>query len=78
MAKKKMQFEEALEKLEEIVNTLENEEVSLEKSIALYKEGMAVSAICQEKLALAKGEITQLQKENGVLIQKPFALEEEI
>ena len=78
MAKKKMQFEEALEKLEEIVTTLENEEVSLEKSISLYKEGVAVSAICQEKLVLAKGEITLLQKEYGSFTEEPFALEEEV
>jgi len=78
MANKKMQFEEALEKLEEIVNMLENEQVSLEKSIALYKEGVAVSAICQEKLALAKGEISILQKEEGGFTEQSFALEEEV
>jgi len=65
-------------KIENIVETLENEEVSLEKSIALYKEGLTLSSVCQEKLAQAEAEITLLQRElSGDFKETNFALEEE-
>ena len=38
-----MTFEEKLEKLEEIVNKLENEKLNLESSIALYQEAKILS-----------------------------------
>lgn len=38
-----MTFEEKLEKLEEIVNKLENEKLNLESSIALYQEAKRLS-----------------------------------
>ncbi|NLK38348.1 MAG: exodeoxyribonuclease VII small subunit [Epulopiscium sp.] len=78
MAKKKLKFEEALQRMEEIVEILENEEVPLEDSIALYKEGLSLSAICQEILAVAEGEIVQLQKEaGGIFSEVPFIPKEE-
>lgn len=72
-------FEEALERMEEIVITLENEEVSLERSIALYKEGLKLSAVCQEKLAAAEGEIVLLTQNGlGQLEETPFQAEEDL
>ena len=41
MAKKKWTFEQAMEKLEQIVEQLETQEVSLEESVQLYKIGRA-------------------------------------
>ncbi len=77
MAKKKMTFEQALEKLEEIVQTLETEEVSLEKSIGLYKEGMTLAAFCKEKLTTAESEVLLLQQDmEGKIEQSPFLPEE--
>lgn len=77
MAKKKMTFEQALEKLEEIVQTLETEEVSLEKSIGLYKEGMTLAAFCKEKLTTAESEVLLLQQDmEGKIKQSPFLPEE--
>ena len=43
MARKKKTYEEAAERLEEIVEKLENSDVSLEESINLYKEGMELT-----------------------------------
>ncbi len=78
MAKKKLSFEEALQRMEQIVEILENEEVTLERSIALYKEGLTLSALCQESLTIAEGEIIQLQKEtSGTFVESPFAPKEE-
>ena len=76
MAKKKMTFEEAMARLEEIADALEQEEASLETAVASYKEGLRLSAFCRETLAAAEGEIVLLQKEAGVWQETPFQEEE--
>lgn len=55
--KKGIKFEEALKKLAEINEKLESDEISLEESLALYKEGMELTKLCQQKLDEAKQEI---------------------
>lgn len=77
MAKKKLTFEQSMERLEEIVETLEQEEVSLDEAVAFYKEGLALSAFCKEKLAVAEGDILLLRKEAGLWQEEPFQTEEQ-
>ena len=48
MARKKQTFDEAMERLEEIVEQLEQEEVSLETAVSLYKEGLSLQAEVEE------------------------------
>lgn len=63
--KERLNFEEALARLEEIVSELETEDISLEKSIELYEEGIKLSKICTEKLEEAELRIEKVQeKEN--------------
>ena len=47
---KELTYEQAISRLEEIVNQLENNEVSLEKSISLFQEGIELSKLCDSKL----------------------------
>lgn len=79
MAKKNISFEEALSKIENIVYDLENNDIPLEKSIQLYKQGMELSIICREKLNGMEEEVKILQKDiNGRFSQKTFeAVKEE-
>ncbi len=79
MAKKNISFEEALSKIENIVYDLENNDIPLEKSIQLYKQGMELSLICREKLNGMEEEVKILQKDiNGRFSQKTFeAVKEE-
>ncbi|WP_313525978.1 exodeoxyribonuclease VII small subunit [Anaerotignum sp.] len=77
MAKKKLTFEESMERLEEIVEKLEQEEVSLDEAVAFYKEGLTLSAFCKEKLAVAEGDILLLRKEAGLWQEEPFQTEEQ-
>lgn len=79
MAKKNISFEEALSKIENIVYDLENNDIPLEKSIQLYKQGMELSLICREKLNGMEEEVKLLQKDiNGRFSQKTFeAVKEE-
>ena len=76
MAKKKITFEDAMTRLEEIVERLETEEVPLEEALKLYQEGLSLSAICKEKLAAAEGSIVLLRKEAGIWEETPFVEEE--
>ena len=50
MAKKKPSFEEALQRLKEITETLERGDVTLEESIKLFGEGTELSKLCYETL----------------------------
>ena len=71
-------FEEALKKLEGIVETMESGELPLEALLARYEEGMRLLKICQEKLAEAELKIQQLEKNAaGEMKLKPFESEVE-
>ncbi|MEA4816478.1 MAG: exodeoxyribonuclease VII small subunit [Lachnospiraceae bacterium] len=73
MAKKKLDFEYAISRMEEIVKKLEDEDLSLDKSIEYYKEGMTLAAFCKEKLENAKSEILMLKENiNGEAQLEPF------
>ena len=59
-------FEEALQKLEEIVSRLENGDITLEESINIFKEGVELTKFCKEKLNAAETQLKKLVKdENG-------------
>ena len=55
-------FEEALKKLEAIVEAMESDELPLETLLARYEEGTRLAVACQEKLAEAELKIQQLEK----------------
>ena len=59
--RKVMKFEEALAKLSEINEKLSAEDVSLEDSVKLFKEGVELTKFCQKKLDEAKQEIEQIE-----------------
>ena len=71
MAKKT--FEDSLQKLDEIVDSLENEELSLEDSVKKFEEGMKLSRFCAEKLDEAEKKITILKEDlSGNIKEEPF------
>jgi exodeoxyribonuclease VII small subunit len=53
-------FESALKELESIVAKLEQGEVDLEDSIALYERGQALKAHCEKKLTSAEGRLQKI------------------
>ncbi len=68
-----MKFETALNRLNEIVETVENGEASLEETLALYKEGLKLSKTCETILMKYEKEITVLQKEtDGLFTEAAF------
>ncbi len=58
--KERFEFEQALERLSEVLKELESEDVPLEKAIALYEEGMKLSKMCSKKLEEAELRIEQV------------------
>lgn len=63
--KERPSFEEALEKLEAIVEKLSNQEITLEKSVELYEEGLRLSKICSETLENAALRIEQIDQSSN-------------
>ena len=58
--KKELKFEEAMKRLAEINSKLESDDISLDESIELFKEGVELSKQCQTRLEEAKQEIEQV------------------
>lgn len=63
--KERPTFEEALEKLEWIVNQLGEQSITLEKSVELYEEGLSLSKLCTETLENATLKIEQIDQLNN-------------
>jgi len=57
-----LSFEAALKELEAIVSRLEQGEVDLEDSIALYERGQALKAHCEAKLSAAEARLEKVIK----------------
>ncbi|MDQ0299576.1 exodeoxyribonuclease VII small subunit [Salibacterium salarium] len=68
-------FEAAMEKLENIVEKLEEGEVPLEKAITMYQEGMNLSNTCHEKLRRVEEQMDRVVEEDGEI--KPLLSEED-
>jgi exodeoxyribonuclease VII small subunit len=66
-------FEAALDRLEEIVRTLEAGEMPLEKALEVFEEGVRLSRLCHGKLRQAERRIEiLLQGEDGEIKPGPF------
>lgn len=68
-----IQFEEALTRLEAVVNRLESGELPLEESLRLFEEGVHLTKVCTNRLEDAERRITILLKnERGEIAEAPF------
>ena len=66
-------FEEAMERLENIVEGLEKGDLSLEESLKIFEEGMKLVSFCSRKLDEAEQKVTMLIKDqSGKYSQQPF------
>lgn len=60
MAEKKLSFEQAMSRLEEIVTALERGEAPLEESLSLFEEGSKLLRQCTVMLDNAEQKVTKL------------------
>lgn len=73
-----VKFEEALKKLEKIVEDLEKGELSLDEALKKYQEGVELSRLCSVRLESAKKKIdTLIKNKKGEFELKPFEPEED-
>ena len=57
MPEKKIYFKKNMDRLEEIVNTISSQTLSLEESLKLYEEGKYIIKVLSEELKLAEEKV---------------------
>ena len=73
-----MTFEKALARLEEIVRTMESGAAQLDKSLALFEEGVSLVKFCTSELDNAEQKVKMIQKTgNGEFTETSFVKTEE-
>ncbi|MDX1386370.1 MAG: exodeoxyribonuclease VII small subunit [bacterium] len=65
-------FEKSLEKLESIVEKLEEPDLSLDKSLKLFEDGIKQARHCEKKLTEAEGKVEKLIQDNDLLKKEPL------
>ncbi len=67
-------FEDRLERLEQIVQTIEKGELSLEESLKLFQEGTSIAAQCGKLLDEAELKVTKvLADRQGQPVEEAFS-----
>jgi exodeoxyribonuclease VII small subunit len=61
---KEMKYEDALKKLNDIMEKLESGEIALDKTFEMYEEGLKLIEFCRLQLTEAEGKILKITK-NG-------------
>ena len=74
---KEKKFEEALERLEEIVKKMEEGNMTLEEPLEAFEEGVRLSRFCSKKLDEAERKVEILLKDDEGVDIKPFTGGEE-
>ena len=74
MARKKaaLDFEQSLTELQTLVERLENGELSLEDSLAVFEQGISLTRDCQAALTQAEQKVQILLERDGELQAAPF------
>jgi len=68
----RLPFEAALERLEDLVDRLEDGELELEESLEVFEQGVALSKQCATKLEAAEQRVEQLVRSGGAWLARPF------
>ena len=66
----KQPFEKTLSDLQAIIEELESENLSLDKMVHLFEDGMKLMKICRTQLDEVENRITTLVKENDEFSEK--------
>ena len=76
--KKEISFEDALERLNEIVKALEHSDAPLDDSLKLFEEGVALVKQCNDQIDQAEAKIKQLvRSSDGTLEEQDFAVKDD-
>ncbi|MCI9469020.1 MAG: exodeoxyribonuclease VII small subunit [Oscillospiraceae bacterium] len=73
MMAKKMTYEQSVQRLDEIVRSMEKGDAPLEEALKLFEEGSALIAACGKMLDEAEQKVVKLKKgPDGEPIELPF------
>ena len=76
MSQKKHTFEENMQRLEEIVRTMEQGDLALEASLKLFQEGTELVRECTEQLDMAQLQVKKLTaKPDGTPVEEDLDAE---
>ena len=71
-------FEEAMARLETLVQGMESDQVPLDDLIKNYEEGTALYQVCEKRLDEAQGRIERIRKKrDGTVELEPFGSDDE-
>ena len=65
MTNKNQSFEDKMKRIDEIVVKLDNDDITLEESLNLYKEGVTLTKECDDILKNAQLNIEELTKDDS-------------
>lgn len=72
-----LSFEEALQKLEGLVDRLERGDLPLEEALLAFEQGVALTRRCAGQLDEAERRIEVLTREGDRMVARPFEASEE-
>ena len=76
MSMEDLTFEQAVQRLEEIVSLLEDGKAPLNESMALFEEGTKLSAYLSQLLDTAEQKVTMITVRDGAETEIPFDTQE--
>lgn len=71
----RLSFEEAVQRLEQVVRELETGDLPLEKALALFQEGVGLTRYCGGLLDGAEARIEKLLEQQGEPTTLPLEIE---
>lgn len=74
----KMTFEEAMQQMQDIVETMRREELSLQDSVQAYQRGKALSARCEALLKEASEVVQKIEADNQARALTESDMREEV
>ena len=76
-AKKSYPFEASIEKLEKLVEKMEDGDLTLEESLKVFEEGVKLTRECQQALVDAEQKVRVLLEEGGEVTSTDFEVDDE-
>lgn len=58
-----MNYEQAVEELEKVLESLENQSTSLDEALKLFEKSVELSKICFDKIKQTQGKVEIIKKE---------------
>ena len=74
--KKSYPFEASLDKLENLVEKMEDGDLTLEESLKIFEEGVKLTRECQQALADAEQKVKLLIEESGEVTSTDFEVDD--